>query len=147
VVFAFRLMTLAELHEVNGWRWSDVVFDRPALETHQSAYATRDEAGSIAAYCSFGQGSRLGLDSATYIAVSGGLRPDLVDGGNGRRFMAAVLALGRREFSGQTVAGVVKDSNQRSLKSVLGAGFVVLRRADDDKGMIVIDACAAAAKP
>ena len=140
-------MTLAELHDINEWRWQDVIFDRPALKSPSHAYTAVDSHDAIAAYCSFATGAAIGLNPAAYVAVAGGIRPDLLGSGNGRSFMSAVLDLGRRTFSDKTLAAIVKDSNQRSLVSALHAGFVVLGRASDDEGVIIVDGVSRVRQP
>lgn len=138
MVFRFDPITDAEARSVNAWRWRDVVFNSPSLTSRTNTYAAHDETGAVVAYCSFGPIPE--LDPDRYMGVAGGLRPDLVGRGNGRAFMEALLALGRQTFPTKVLAGVVKKSNQRSMHSVLRAGFVVLRDADDDgEGEIVVD--------
>src|SRR5262245_37930506 len=124
---------------INEWRWPGVYPDRAGLSfgRDEAGFVVRDDSGP-SAFCVFGHLD--GFDPESYVAVSVGLRPDLVGGGNGRAFMRAVLELGRREFPGRTVIAVVKRSNVRSMTSALGAGFVQLQDADDDgEGVVVID--------
>jgi GNAT superfamily N-acetyltransferase len=137
VIFLFAPTVAAEAEMINGWRWPNVYPDRPGLRFGDPSFTARDEDGTVVGYCTFGELS--GFDREHYVAVAAGIHPDLVGGGHGRALMAAVLDLGRREFSKQNLVGIVKNSNARSLKSVLGAGFVILRDADDGEGVIVLD--------
>jgi GNAT superfamily N-acetyltransferase len=130
-------MVAAEAEMINAWRWPNVHPDRPGLKFGDASFTARDEDGTVVASCTFGE--LPGFDGERYVAVAAGIHPDLVGGGRGRAFMAAVLDLGRREFPKQNLLGVVKNSNARSLKSALGAGFVILREPDDGEGVIVLD--------
>lgn len=129
---------------MNKWRWPGVVPDRPGLSGRSVAdYTARDADGLIVGYCSFGDLNQFGelpdFALPAYVGVAAGLHPRLVGQGNGRGFMRAILELGRARFPGQTIAGVVKDSNQRSKKSVLAAGFVVHSSDPELGGVIVVD--------
>jgi Ribonuclease HII len=111
VIFSFAPMVAAEAEMINAWRWPNVHPDRPGLKFGDASFTARDEDGTVVASCTFGE--LPGFDGERYVAVAAGIHPDLVGGGRGRAFMAAVLDLGRREFPKQNLLCVGFRGNAR----------------------------------
>jgi len=119
--------------------------DHPGLRlrSDEQNFTARDAKNSIVGYCSFGNLNGFGelpqFGPPEYVGVAAGLNPAMLDRGNGRSFMTAILELGRRLFPDRTIVGLVKNANRRSKKSVLAAGFVVHSEDPWGEGVIVVD--------
>jgi L-amino acid N-acyltransferase YncA len=133
--FTFSPMSVSDARLITEWRWPGFDPDRPWLRPSDANYSAHDAFGEVSAYCAFGPLS--GFDSTTYVAVAGGIRPDMVGKGNGRAFMRAVIDLAHAEFANLTLIAVVKQENDHSMKSALGAGFVDFQEFGDGKAVLI----------
>ncbi len=88
-------------------------------------YQVRAGSGELLAFCCFGEEGQVpgGDYSAPALDVGLGLRPDLTGRGEGRRFLAAILAFGAARFGPQTMRLTVAAFNARAIRLYAAAGF------------------------
>lgn len=88
-------------------------------------YQVRERGGELLAFCCYGEEAQVpgGDYSAPALDVGLGLRPDLTGRGQGRRFLAAILAFGVERFRPQTLRLTVAAFNTRAFRLYTAAGF------------------------
>jgi RimJ/RimL family protein N-acetyltransferase len=136
--YHFRRMDRDSAAAIAAWRYGGVyaLYDGdPAaidsmVDPENRYFAAFDESGGLVGYCCFGQDARVrgGDYAADALDVGAGLRPDLTGQGQGPGFLAAVMAVGRREFGPSRFRATVAAFNHRSIRACQRAGFTITAR-------------------
>ncbi len=124
-------MTPDDRTVVSSWSWEDQPLEQPQLKVagHHN-FVAEDECGGVVGYCSFGAHAMIPtlVGDERFANVAWGLHPNLIGEGNGVHFIGAVVTLGKSLYPLRIVRAQIRESNTRSLKAAIRAGFVEAQR-------------------
>ena len=135
-----RPATAADVAEFVEWRYEppydvyDLTDPLDEAIPYFTAPATRchvvETGDGIAGYCTFGADARVpgGDYSITALDIGAALRPDLTGRGNGRAFVATIVAFANRAFDPDRLRVSIADENDRAKRAWAGNGFVETQR-------------------
>lgn len=138
-----RALTSADAAAIAAWRYrgrySTYDCDRPA-DLERDHWAVTDERGELVGYCAFGAPARVAgaAAEAGTLDIGYGMKPELTGGGDGRRFVAAILEFAVRREDPQRLRLFVLDWNERSRRVAAAHGFVVHRAVEGDGERFVV---------
>lgn len=108
------------------WAVYDVTAPLDPAEGFWAVLDDTAEGSDVVGFACFGVEARVpGLEERPGVLDVGvGMRPDLTGHGRGRAFAEAVLAHAGQVSSARTLRAAVQEWNERSLRLLLGLGFV-----------------------
>ena len=132
-----RALTSADAAAIAAWRYpgryATYDCDAPA-DLERDHWVVTGERDELVGYCAFGAAARVSgaAAEAGTLDIGYGMRPERMGGGEGRRFVAAILefALGREDP--RRLRLFVLDWNERSRRVATAHGFVVQGAVEGD---------------
>jgi len=125
-------MTKEETAAIRQWQYDDVD-EEPAVGLPGHDDFTAISGDEVVGYCSFGKRAMVPhyLDEEHFVGVAWGVRPAIVGGGHGRKFLEAIVTRGSERYQPRRLQAVIKQSNPRSLRAAKKAGFLLVGEAGD----------------
>ena len=137
-----RALTEAEAATIASWRYpgrySTYDVDDPSILARDHWAVT--EAGELLGYCCFGAPARVSgaSEDPGTLDVGYGLAPCRMGGGQGSRFVAAILEFAHERYHAQSFRLSILDWNERSKKVAARLGFAVESVLQSDEGPFVV---------
>ena len=140
-----RALTSADAAAIAAWRYpgryATYDCDGPA-DLERDHWAVTDERGELVGYCAFGAPARVAgaTAEAGTLDIGYGMKPELTGGGDGRRFVAAILDFALQQDDPRRLRLFVLDWNERSRRVAAAYGFVVASavEADGDRYLVMV---------
>ena len=132
-----RALTSADAAAIAAWRYpgryATYDCDGPADLEHDH-WAVTDARGELVGYCAFGAAARVAgaAPEAGTLDIGYGMRPERMGGGDGRRFVAAILEFALQSDDPRRLRLFVLDWNERSRRVAAAHGFVVQGAMEGD---------------
>jgi [ribosomal protein S18]-alanine N-acetyltransferase len=137
-----RALTRAEAASIAAWRYpgrySTYDFDDPTVLSSDHWAVT--EAGELIGYCCFGAPARVPgaeLEPGT-LDVGYGVAPDRLGGGQGHRFVAAILDFALERYDPKRFRLYVLEWNERSRRTAARHRFATESRLENEEGTFLV---------
>jgi [ribosomal protein S18]-alanine N-acetyltransferase len=132
-----RALTGADAAAIAAWRYPGryATYDcDDAASLEHDHWAVSDERGELVGYCVFGAAARVAgaAAEAGTLDIGYGMKPELMGGGNGRRFVGAILEFALGQDDPRRLRLFVLDWNERSRRVAAAHGFGVERAVEGD---------------
>ena len=125
-----RALTSADAAAIAAWRYPGRYCtydcDGPA-DLERDHWAVTDERGELIGYCACGAPARVAGAAAEpgMLDIGYGMKPERMGGGDGRRFVAAILEFALQCHDPRRLRLFVLDWNEHSRRVAAAHGFVV----------------------
>lgn len=138
-----RALTSADAAAIAAWRYPGrySTYDCDgAAELERDHWAVTDERGELVGYCAFGAAARVAgaAAEAGTLDIGYGMKPERMGGGDGRRFVAAILQFAVRREDPRRLRLFVLDWNERSRRVAAAHGFVVEGAVEGDGARFLV---------
>ena len=140
-----RALTSPEAAQIAAWRYAGrySTYDpTDAADLEHDHWAVTDERGELVGYCVFGAPARVAgaAAEAGTLDIGYGMKPERMGGGDGRRFVAAILEFALQRHDPQRLRLFVLDWNERSRRVAAAHGFVVhgAVEADGERFLVML---------
>jgi len=137
-----RELSPAEAAAIAAWRYpgryATYDVDEPSV-LDRDHWAVEDD-GQVVGYCCFGTPARVegAGEDPRVLDVGYGMAPDRLGGGNGHRFVAAILAFAVERYEPERLRLYVLDWNERSLRVAARHGFERVAELTNDEGRFLV---------
>ncbi len=135
-------LTRADAEAIAGWRYQGrySTYDVGSTLVPALGFWSVAADDELVGYCCFGGGARVpGVQpEAGVLDVGYGLRPDLVEQGLGRRFVATICDFGLGQWRPESLRLLIAAWNQRSLRVARGLGFEHHGTVRNDEGEFLV---------
>ncbi|MCO5197746.1 MAG: GNAT family N-acetyltransferase [Anaerolineae bacterium] len=146
--FDIRPITLSDTQQIAQWQYADEYtvysFDREQsaenisyfLDPANHIFAIDDDAGLLAAYCSFGDDGRVpgGDYDADALDIGIGMRPNLTGQGYGTGLTEAIVTFAVTTFRPKLLRVTIAAFNKRAQRVVENNGFHAISRFHNPNG-------------
>ena len=140
-----RALTSADAAAIAAWRYPGryATYDcDDAASLERDHWAVIGERGALGGYCAFGAPARVAgaAAEAGTLDIGYGMRPEVMGGGGGRRFVAAILEFAVAREDPERMRLFVLDWNERSRRVAAAHGFVEqgLVEGDDARFLVIV---------
>ena len=124
-----RALTSADAAAIAAWRYPGryATYDCAAADLERDHRAVTDEHGALVGYCAFGAPARVAgaVAEPGTLDIGYGMKPERIGGGEGRRFVAAILEFALGQEDPRRLRLFVLDWNERSRRVAAAHGFAV----------------------
>ena len=125
-----RALTSADATAIAAWRYPGrySTYDcTDAADLERDHWAVADERGELVGFCAFGAAARVaGAEAeAGTLDIGYGMKPERMGGGDGRRFVAAILEFALARPEARRLRLFVLEWNERSRRVAAAHGFVL----------------------
>ena len=123
-----RALTSADAAAIAAWRYPGryATYDcDDAASLERDHWAVTDERSALVGYCALGAPARVAgaAAEAGTLDIGYGMRTELMGGGDGRRFVAAILEFAVAQEDPERLRLFVLDWNERSRRVAAAHGF------------------------